>query len=181
MALETLMGASMALTAISGGISAAGTIAGGNAAEQAGRIKQRAAETAALQSEFNAAGELGASQRRMLDTRMKTRLTQSTMLARAAGSGFDASTGSMLTNTGDIEERGEYQALMDVFHGKNLSTGLINKAEAERAGGAAEAWAGSQAKDASYLAAAGTIAGTAGSMLKTYGSYKYPTAGRGYG
>lgn len=175
----TMMGTSMALTAISGGISAAGTIAGGSAAETAGRLKQAAANASALQHEYNAAGELGAAQRRMLDTRMKTRMTEATLTARAAGSGFNAGTGSMLTLAGDIAERGEYQALMDVFHGENKMTGLINQAAAERATGEAEAWAGEQAKDASYLAAAGTIAGTAGSMMKTYGSFKFPSAGRG--
>lgn len=177
----TMMGASLVLGGLSTGISAAGTIAGGEAAATAGRMKRQAAQAAALQDEFNAAGELAASQRRMLDTRMKTRLTESTMTARAAGSGFDASTGSMLTNAGDIAQRGEFQALMDVFNGENASSGLINKAAAERASGEAEAWAGEQAKSASYLAAAGTIAGGAGSMFKTYGSFKYPQTAKAYG
>ena len=65
-----------------------------------------------------------------------------------------------------------------VSNGQNTFTGLNNKAAADRAGGDAEAWAGTQARDASYLSAAGTIAGTAGSMLKTYGSFNFPGAGR---
>jgi len=178
MADPVLMGASMALTAVSGGISAAGTIAGGSAAEEAGRIKQQAAYRQATQEELNAAGELASSQRKMFDTRLKTKLASSTLTARAAGSGFDAATGSMLTDAGDIEQRGEFQALMDVYNGQNTFTGLNNKAAADRAGGDAEAWAGTQARDASYLSAAGTIAGTAGSMLKTYGSFNFPGAGR---
>ncbi len=87
----------------------------------------------------------------------------------------------MLTDAGDIAQRGEYQALLDVFNGENGMTGMLNKAAATCASGAADAWAGEQAQDASYLAAAGTIAGTAGSMMKTYGSYKYPQAGKAYG
>lgn len=175
----TMMGASLAMSAISGGISAAGTIAGGSAAATAGQMKQVAANNEAQQETWNAAGDLASSQRRMLDTRLKTNLTQSTLIARGAGSGFDASRGSMLTDTGDIAQRGEYQALTDVFNGENAMTGLLNKAAATRYSGAVDAWAGEQAEDASYLSAAGTIAGSAGSMMKTYGSYKYPQASKG--
>ncbi|MCK1501504.1 hypothetical protein [Bradyrhizobium sp. 188] len=177
----TLMGASMAMTAIGGGISAAGTLASGSAAETAGQMKQAAAYRQAEQETWNAAGELGASQRKMLDTRLKTNLTESTLAARGAASGFDASKGSMLTGAGDIAQRGEFQALMDVFNGENARTGMLNKADAIRAGGDADAWAGEATKDASYLSAAGTIAGSAGSMMKTYGQYTYPQAGKAYG
>lgn len=177
----TLMGASMAMSAVGTGISAAGTIAAGGAAETAGRMKQAAANAQADQETYNAAGELAAAQRRMLDTRLKTNLTQGTLTAKAAGSGFDVSTGSMLEDAGQIGQRGEYQALMDVFQGKNAMTGSLNKAAALRSGGVADAWAGGQAKDASYLAAAGTIAGGAGSMMKTYGQYTYPQAAKSYG
>jgi hypothetical protein len=177
----TMMGASLAMTAVSGGISAASTIAGGSAAAQAGQLKQAAANSQATQEEMNASGELASAQRRMLDTRLKTNLTQGTLQAKAAGSGFNAGSGSMLNDAGEIAQRGEYQALMDVFNGDNARTGMLNKAAATRASGAADAWAGEQQQDASYLAAAGTIAGTAGSMFKTYGSYKYPSAGRAYG
>lgn len=177
----TLMGASLAMSAVGTGISAAGTIAGGSAAQTAGQMKQAAANSEAEQLTFNAAGELAAAQRRMLDTRLKTSLTQGTLVNKAVGSGFNAGTGSMLNDAGDIGQRGEFQALMDVFQGENAMTGTLNKAEATRYGGKVDAWAGEQAKDASYLAAAGTIAGGAGSMLKTYGAYKYPTAARAYG
>ena len=176
-----LMAASMVMSAVGTGISAASTIAGGSTAAAAGRMKQAVAIQQARQEEWNAAGELGAGQRRMLDTRFKTSLAESTLQARGAASGFDAGKGSMLTTAGDIGQRGEYQALMDVFNGENSMTGTLNKAAATRFSGDAEAWAGEQAQDASYLAAAGTIAGGAGSMLKTYGSFKYPQAARAYG
>lgn len=177
----TMMGASMAMTAVGSGISAAGTIANGSAAAEAGRMKQIAANAQATQEEFNASGELASAQRRMLDTRLKTSLAQGTLTAKAAGSGFDAGTGSMLEDAGQIGQRGEYQALMDVFNGQNAMTGMLNKAAATRYGGEVDAWSGQQQKDASYLAAAGTIAGGAGSMLKTYGSFTFPQAAKAYG
>ncbi|HXO70412.1 MAG TPA: hypothetical protein VN838_15725, partial [Bradyrhizobium sp.] len=98
----TMMGASMAMTAVGTGISAAGTIAGGSAAQTAGQMKQIAANSEADQLNENAAGELAAAQRRMLDTRLKTSLTQGTLVNKAAGSGFNPATGSMLNDAGEI-------------------------------------------------------------------------------
>jgi hypothetical protein len=165
----TLMGASLAVSAIGGGMSAAGTIAGGSAAAQAGKLQQAAAYSQADQLTENAAGELAASQRTMLDTREKTQLTQGTLVAKAAGSGFNAGTGSMLNDAGQIGARGQNQALMDVFNGQNEMTGTLNKANAVRFGGDVAALEGSQKQTAADLSAAGTIASTAGSMFKTYG------------
>lgn len=177
----TLTAASMAMTAVGTAASAAGTIAGGNAAATAGRLKQQAANSEAEQETDNAASEFAAAQRRSLDTRMKTGLLQSSLTSKAGGSGFNAATGSMLNDAGEIGQRGEYQALMDIFQGDNARTGLLNKATATRYGGAADEWAGEQQKSASRLAAIGTIAGGAGSMMKTYGNFAYPSAGRGGG
>lgn len=174
----TMMGASMVLSGAGAGISAFGQLSSGSAAAQAGQMKKLAADAEATQLTENAAGELGASQRRMLDTRMKTQLVQGSLQAKAAGSGFTASTGSPLEDAGEIGQRGEYQALMDVFQGRNAMVGDQNKAAAVRYGGDVDQWAGEQQQDASDMAAAGTIAGGAGSMLKTYGSYTYPQAAR---
>lgn len=185
----------MAVSAIGTGISAAGTIAGGNAsrsagtaAQVAGQMQQQALNAKADQQTSNAAGELAAAQRTMLDTRLKTSLTQSTMTAKAAGSGFNAATGSMLNNSGEIAQRGEYQALMDVFGGQNEMTGTLNQADATRYSGKiaalegdAKAAEGEARGDAADLSALGTIAGGAGSMLKTYGSYAYPSAAKSFG
>ncbi len=176
----TLLVTSLVATAVGGGLSAASTIAGGNAAKTAGQMKQVAANNEAAQLESNAAGELAASQRRAAEARFKARMTQGTMQARAAGSGFNAATGSMLNDEEEIVGRGELSALTDVFNGENARSGLQNRAGAVRYGGEIDKYAGETAQKASYLAAAGTIAGTAGSMMKTYGDYKYPRS-RTYG
>ncbi len=205
----SMMGASMAVSAIGTGISAAGTIAGGDAAskaassarqaasvaETAGQMQQQSLNSQADQLTMNASGELAAAQRRMLETRLKTGLVQGTLTAKAAGSGFNAGEGSMLTLAGDIGARGEYQALTDIFGGENAMTGTLNKADAVRYSGSiaklegdaramqfnAQADADQAKADGSTLAAIGTIAGGAGSMLKSYGSYAYPSAARAYG
>ena len=170
----TMMAATMATTAVSGGLSAAGTIAGGNAASTAGRMQQTALNYQADQLESNAAGAIGASQRQMLDTQMKTRLANSQVEARAAASGVNAATGSPLATIKGNAQRGSYQAMMDLFNGENKSTGDLNEAQGLRYSGSMAKIGGDMQQEASRVAALGTIAGTGASMLKTYGAYKYP-------
>lgn len=186
----TMMIASMGATALSGGLSAASTIAGGNTAKQAGLMQQQAALMKQKADNFqadqlveNEGGEIGAAQRQMLDTQFKTKMASSTLQARGAAGGINVGTGSALATDKAIASRGTYQAAMDLFNGQNRAIGLDNQAkglrfsgEMEKFGGDAAAWAGKQAQNASYLSAAGTIAGTAGSMAKTYGINSYLTA-----
>lgn len=172
----TLMLASTAATVIGGGLTAASTIAGGSAAAEAGKMASISANREAQQIESNAAGELAAGQRTAAETRLKVNLARSAALARGAASGFNAAEGSLLTNDEDLASRGELAALTDVFNGENARTGLLNKAESVRYGGRVAAYEGEAKRNASYLAAAGTIAGTAGSAFKNYGEYKFPRA-----
>ena len=151
----TLMVGTMAMTAAGGAASAAGTLAGGNAAQQAGQLMNQ-------QAIQNAAQATASGQRKMLDTQDRTRMAMSTATARAAGGGVDAGLGSPATDVGDIAKRGSYHALMDMFNGESESVGLRNQ-------GAVAEWEGNTKQDNSYLAAAGTLAGSAGSMFTQYG------------
>ncbi len=168
------MGGMMGLSAIGTGLSASGTIAGGNAAAAAGQMQQQAANFQAAQDEENATQAFASGQRQMLADQDKTRLALSTVRATAAGNGTDAGVGSPATIAGSIARRGSFNAAMDMFNGASAETGLLNKAAGERYTGEAEAIGGQEAQGASDLAAWGTIAGGAGSMLKGYGQYAYP-------
>ena len=159
--LDPLTMTTMALTAIGGGLSAAGTLAGGNAAKQAGDLMQQ-------QSIQNAAQATASGQRKMLDTQDRTRMAMSTVTARAAAGGVDAGVGSPVTDVGEVAKRGSYHALMDMFNGQSEGVGLQNQ------GNLAE-WEGTQKQDNSYLSAAGTLAGSAGSMFQQYGRYSNPS------
>jgi len=160
--------ASVAMTGVGAGISAAGTIAGGNAAKQAGLMQQQAANSQAAQVDENAAQAIASGQRRMQDTQQRTRLAISTARAGAGASGVDAGFGSPVTDVGELASRGSYNALMDMFNGASTASGMRNQADAIRYSGTASAIGGEEAQQASMLTAAGTIAGGAGSMLKTY-------------
>jgi hypothetical protein len=170
----TLAIGSLAATAVGGGLSAAGTIAGGNAAAAAGQMQKTADYYQAEQDDTNAAQEFASGQRKMLDTQDKTRLLLSTLKATAASNGTNTAVGSPVDIAGAIAKRGSYHAALDMFNGASAATGLRNKAAGERYSGDAAATGGQLTKDASFLSAAGTIAGSAGSMLKTYGGWQYP-------
>jgi hypothetical protein len=151
----TLMVASLAMTAAGAAASASGTLAGGNAAKTAGDLMNQ-------QSIQNAAQATASGQRKMLDTQDRTRLAESTITARAAAGGVDAGVGSPASDVGEVAKRGSYHALMDMFNGQSEAVGLRNQ-------GAAAEWEGNVKKDNSYLSAAGTLAGAAGSMFQQYG------------
>jgi hypothetical protein len=155
----------MGAQAVGGLVTAAGTLAGGSYAAAAGKARQQE-----LNQESSEA--LAAGQRRMLDTREKTQLLESTIRARAGASGVDPSTGSPATTVGDVAQRGEYHALMDMFNAKSTADRLRYEGELAEDEGRMK-------KTASYYSAAGTLAGTAGSMAQTYGYFNYPTT-RGY-
>jgi hypothetical protein len=162
------------MVGVGGGLSALGTIAGGNAAAEAGQMQQQAANYQAAQLEENAAQAFASGQRQMLDDQQKARLAISSARAAAAGGGANAGVGSPVDAVAALAKRGSYNAAMDMFNGASAATGLRNQAAGVRYSGQAAAIGGEEAQDASYLSAAGTIAGSAGSMLKTYGGYKYP-------
>lgn len=169
----TLMLGTMAASAAGTGLQAAGTIAGGNNAAAAGRMTRAADDYAADQIDTNASSEIGASQRTMLDTNLKTKLARSSIVARAAGGGTNAATGSPLATETSVAGRGTYHALMDLFNGENRATGEQNKAKGLRYSGLLAETGGDMAKDASRLAALGTIAGGGASMFKSYGDVTY--------
>lgn len=172
----TLTVASIGATAAGGAISAAGTLAGGAAAKQAGEMQQTEANYQADQQTQNAGQAIAAGQRQSFDTALKTKLAVSSARANAAGNGVNAGVGSPVEAVNQLEKRGSYAATMDMFNGESTSTGLLNQAAGERYSGQAAEIGGEEAQEASYYSAAGTLASSAGSMMKTYGAYKYPAA-----
>lgn len=186
----TLMVSSMAATAAGSGVSAMGQLASGDYAAQAGQMQRQVAnsqadeqDAEAKQLDQNAVGELASAQRVALDRRDQTRMAISTAMARGAQSGVDIGSGSPLQVMGQIAKRGEYHALMDMFNGENAMVGDQNKAnfvrhgaDLTRIGGAMQEQAGYNAQSASQYQAFGTLASGAGSAMKTYGAFNYPTA-----
>ena len=158
-----------ALATLGAGISAANTVAGGDYAARAGRMKQAEANFEADQDVANAAGETAAAQRQAIDFNQKANLLRSSAVANAAAGGINASAGSALTNQAQIEARGRYQADMDLWSGQNQASGLMNRAAAKRYTGEMDLLGGEEAQRASRLNALSTIAGGGASFMRMYG------------
>src|SRR6185437_4206868 len=167
-----LMAASLGATAIGGGISAGGTLAGGSYAAAAGRAQNQAAQFEAGQIDSNAGQAIASGQRQMMDTEQRTRLAESSAIARAGASGVSADVGSPAAITGSIASRGSYQAMMDMFNGQSTATGLENRAAGVRYGGELAEMEGEEKQSASYLAAGGALASSAGGMASTYARFR---------
>jgi hypothetical protein len=162
-------GGAMALGSIGTGISAANTIAGGNYAAQAGRMKQAEADFEANQDVANAAGDIAAAQRHALDAAQNANLLRSSAVATAGANGVNAGAGSALTNQAQIAARGHYQAGLDLWSGQNQATGALNQAAAKRYTGDMDLIGGEEAQRAASLNALSTIAGGGASFLRMYG------------
>lgn len=164
------------VTVVGGALSASSTLAGGAAAKQAGQMAQSGANFQADQINQNASQSIASSQRQALDAGQRTRLAISTATARAGASGAAADVGSPVANTGELAQRGSYQALMDMFNGQSKATGLENEAAGIRYTGSIDELEGEEKRSASYLAAGGEFAGSVGSAAGNYGRLTYPTA-----
>ena len=143
----------MALTAVGTGISAAGTIAAGNNAQQMGVFQQKEYGQQAMDA-------VATSQRKMLDEQRKGKEIQSQLVARAAGNGLNPATGSVLGLSSQIAGRSTYNSLMDLSQGRNTAAGLTNMGDAAR-------YQGDLTESLAPMEAIGTIASGAGSMFMT--------------
>jgi hypothetical protein len=168
------------MMAAGAGVSAFSTIAGGGAAAKIGQAQQQAAEFTAEQQTSNAAGEIAGASRSSIDIQQKANLLRSTSVANAAAGGVVTTSGSPLTNESQIVSRGRNEAALAMWNGENKATGLLNEAAAARTTGALEAATGQYQQQASYLSAAGTLAGAGGSMFKLFGSKSAPGLGPGF-
>lgn len=178
------------LSLASGALQAGGTIISGNAAASAGEAQAAAQRKAAAdnqtmlefkaqQEEQNAQESRASSQRQSLEKTRQARLLLSSLQARAAAGGGSASDSGVLDLAGDIAQRGEYESLMAAYSGENAARGLMDQARGDRYAGAtgiqgaelaanASIAAGKAQQTASYLSAAGTIAGSGASAYRVF-------------
>jgi hypothetical protein len=146
-------------------ISAAGTIAAGNAQKAAGKWQQQEAERAAK-------AERAGAQREAEQLGRRRDLASSRLQAVAAGSGFSATDSTALTLNEDIQRYGTYQAQMAQYGGEDRATGL-------RAQGAMARFSGDAAASGSRLRALGTVIGGVGDGLARYRNIGGGTSGGG--
>lgn len=163
------MAAMAALSLVGGALSAAGTLASGNAAAAMGQAQAQAAQFQRVQDIMNSAADVASGQRKMFETRLRAGLTESRAVAGAAAGGVTTTTGSPLDTQAQIAARGKYAGDLDLWNGQNEATGDLNKAVAADYQSKLDIMGGKMAQEASYLSAAGTLASAGASAYKMYG------------
>ncbi len=145
---------SMIAGLIGTGISAAGTIAAGNA-------EQTAAEFEAKQIEAAGKEELAASQREAAKVRKERDFILSRQQAVSGASGLGALDETVLDLAGDVTQEAAVNEKMALYGGKERAAGRSAQAAGRRMSGAA-------AKKGSVFSAAGTIMGGMGSFASDW-------------
>jgi len=135
-------------------VSAYGTIAGSRAQAASLDYQAKVARQKGAQEEASA-------QRQALDTARKTQLAQSTLQARAAGSGAGASDPTVIDLASDIAGRGKYQGLLQQSEGAFKNWDYQTEAAGKEASASAY-------RDYGTLSAAGTLLGGVGNTFKSY-------------
>lgn len=143
------------LSGIGAAIQVAGTIAGGNAAKQAGDYKAAQEQQAAGQARAT-------SQRAAINQQRSAAFAQSKLQANAAASGGTVTGASTVNASENIAGIGKYNEMSEIFTGEEKARGLESGAEIDR-------FQGRAAQSASRTKAFGTIASTAGTMYSQYG------------
>ncbi len=129
------------------------------ASEQGGLFSEQEADFTARGLEGAAAEARGAAQREAFEKRHAAKMALSTLVARAAASGGGATDRTVLKLGENIADRGEFQALMDMYSGNNRARGLEDQAMGARMTGAAKKWAaGVDALGARYAGDTGVAA-----------------------
>lgn len=142
----------MVLGVVGSVVSAAGTIAAGDNAEAMGQFEQKQYAEQAME-------HVAAGQRAAEEQKYKTRLVQSQLQARAAGSGINPAIGSTNLDSQQIAGRGTYNALMDLSQGQVAAASLTNEGSAAR-------YQGDLEQSLAPMRAFGTIASGAGSFFQ---------------
>jgi len=149
-------------------VSAMGTIAAGNAAQQAAQAQAQALNFRAKQEDMAAAEARAAAQRQAIEKRQQGILAQSQLQARAAASGGSATDAGILALEKEVVGQREYLALTETYKGENRARGLEDQATISRMSAQAALAEGEARKQASMFSAFGTLIGGAGSAFSAY-------------
>jgi len=139
------------------GLGAAGTIYSGQ--QQAEYAKDQAKSMKAKGDQ-----EFAIAQRKAADSRRQKGLAlgRAQVVAAASGGGTGDTVTDIMTG---IEQRGEYNALTDMYNGRVMQSDLYREADAVKQ-------AGKDGKTASYLSAGTQLLGAAGTIYSDYENRK---------
>lgn len=166
---------SVVATTVGTGLSAAGSIAAGEARAKQAENEANVRRWQAKQMEVQGKEEQALAQRKGMEYDRQKRLALSKLQSRAAGSGFTATDPTTLDIAGDIEEYGTYQQQMAQYGGNVRRRDQEYGAAGSRYSAMMSDNAASDYRTSSYFDAAGTIASGAGSIFAKYAPVRAPS------
>ncbi len=171
------MGQALALGAMaSGGILSAGAAhTQGQTASRMATINAGQLDKYAGQVDEAATEEQAKSQIRAKQARKDATLLQSRIIALAAAGGGGVNQKSVVNNLLDVQEKGEYNSLMELYNGSSSAYELRRKADQLRMQAIGTRFEGREARKAGNMAAIGSILQTGGNMASF--SSKFSNAG----
>lgn len=174
------MGQSLGLGALavsgilsSGASSSQGQIASRMATIKAGQLDKYAGQVNEAATEEEAKSQIKAKQ-----VRRDSALLQSRIIALAAANG-GVNQKSVIENLQKVQERGEYNSLMELYNGSSSAYELRRKADQLKMEAIGTRFEGKQARKAGNMAAVGSILQTAGQMYSF--SSKFNTTNQNVG
>ena len=164
-------------------LTAAGTIASGNAARAQGQAMKQASEYEAKVMESQGKDAQATGQRQAEQYGRQKRLALSALTTRGAAGGFTATDPTALGLADEISRYGTFQEQMAQYGGETHRRDLEAGAAGRRYEGVVGDLLGKEKQNASYLSAAGTIAGGFTDLGTKYGGRRgvAPTSVGRYG
>lgn len=160
------MGQALALgTMAGGGILSAGTAhTQGQTASRMATINAGQLDKYAGQVDEAATEEQAKSQIKAKQARKDATLLQSRIIALAAAGGGGVNQKSVVNNLLDVQEKGEYNSLMELYNGSSSAYELRRKADQLRMQAIGTRFEGREARKAGNMAAIGSLLQTGGQM-----------------
>lgn len=171
------MGQALALGAMAGGgiLSAGAAHTQGQTASRMATIQAGQLDRYAGQVDEAAIEEQAKSQIKAKQARKDATLLQSRIIALAAAGGGGVNQKSVVKNLLEVQEKGEYNSLMELYNGSSSAYELRRKADQLRMQAIGTRFEGREARKAGNMAAIGSLLQTGGQMASF--SSKFSNAG----
>lgn len=173
------MGQALAIAAMAGGniLSAGAAHTQGQTASRMATINAGQLDKYAGQVDEAAIEEQAKSQIKAKQARKDATLLQSRIIALAAAGGGGVNQKSVVNNLLEVQEKGEYNSLMELYNGSSSAYELRRKADQLRIQAIGTRFEGREARKAGNMAAIGSLLQTGGQMASFSSKFNTTSGG----
>ena len=173
------MGQALAIAAMAGGgiLSAGAAHTQGQTASRMATMQAGQLDKYAGQVDEAAIEEQAKSQIKAKQARKDATLLQSRIIALAAAGGGGVNQKSVVNNLLEVQEKGEYNSLMELYNGSSSAYELRRKADQLRIQAIGTRFEGREARKAGNMAAIGSLLQTGGQMASFSSKFNTTSGG----